>query len=168
MKPFVRIVLLTCIVAFCAATVYPCSCEVWKPEKKLRKARAVFVGEVVAIGSNDKDSFATVSIKFKVYRYWKGIKEPYISVVSAPGICCTCGLAVSVGLKYLIYAFKTENDQIETSLCMSAPLDADRSQDELRVLGKGKIPKTRPATNAVEQIVGRERREREPKAKGKR
>jgi len=82
-------------------------------------------------------------------------------VVSAPGICCTCGLAVSVGLKYLIYAFKTENDQIETSLCMSAPLDAERSQHELRVLGNGKILKTRPARNAVEQIVGRERR---PKA----
>ena len=154
MKRFVRILLLICIVAFCEATVYPCSCEVWKPEKKLRKARAVFVGEVIAIDSNAKDRFATVSIKFKADRYWKGIKEPYITVVSAPGICCTCGLAVSVGLKFLVYAFKTENDQIETSLCMSAPLDAERSQDELRVLGKGKTLKARPAPNAVEQIVG--------------
>ena len=134
--------MLTCIVAFCAATVYPCSCEFWKPEKKLRKARAVFLGEVVAIGSNEKVSFPSVLIKFKVYRYWKGIKEPYITVISAPGVCCTCGLAVSVGSKYLIYAFKTESDQIETSLCVSAPVDAVTSQEELRVLGKGKTPKT--------------------------
>ena len=157
MKVWFNPFLLSLIVVFGAATVYPCTCEFWKPEKKLRKARAVFVGEVVAIGSNDKDRFATVSIKFKVGRYWKGIKEPHITVVSAPGICCTCGLNVSVGLKYLIYAFKTEHDQIETSLCMSAPLDAERSQDELRVLGKGKILKTRSATNAIEQLIEPER-----------
>ena len=132
-------IIFTCIVGFSAVIIYPCSCEFWKPQKKLRKANAVFVGEVVAVESNNKDRFASVGIKFKVDRYWKGIKDQYVTVVSAPDVCCTCGLAVHVGLKYLIYAFKTEGGQIETSLCMSARLDAQRSQDELRVLGKGKL-----------------------------
>lgn len=140
MKLWIRSILVASIVVFGAATVYPCSCDFWKPEKKFRKARAVFVGEVVAIGSNDKDEFATVAIKFKIDRYWKGIKEPFITVVSAPGVCCTCGLRVRVGQKFLIYAFKTDDDQLETSLCDSGPLE--HSQDELRVLGKSKLLKT--------------------------
>ena len=131
------------MVALGAATVYPCTCDFWKPEKKLRKARAVFAGEVVTIGSNDKDEFARVAIKFKIDRYWKGIKEPFITVVSAPGICCQCGLPVQVGHKYLIYAFKTDKGQIETSLCASAPMESERSQEELRVLGTAKLLKAR-------------------------
>ena len=141
MKFWSRQILLSLIVAFGAATVYPCTCEIWKPQKKLRKARAVFVGELVETGTNDKDNFATVSLKFKVETYWKGIKEPYVTVVSAPGICCTCGLAVHVGQRYLIYAFDMENGQMETSTCMSATLDAERSQDELKILGKPKLLK---------------------------
>ena len=139
MKLWFKGILLSVTFVFTAATAYPCTCEIWKPQKKLRKARAVFVGELVAKATNDKDNFATVSLKFQVDRYWKGIKEPFITVVSAPDICCVCGLPVHVGAKYLIYAFDTANGQIETGTCMSATLDAERSQDELKILGKAKL-----------------------------
>ena len=142
MRNLFRASLLFCLMIFATSVVYPCSCDFMKPQKKLKEARAVFIGEVVEIGSNDKDKMLSVSIKFKVERYWKGIKEPYITVISAPGICCTCGLAVKVGAKYLIYAFDFENGQIETSLCTSAALESERSTEELKVLGKSKVLKS--------------------------
>jgi hypothetical protein len=141
MKLF-RVTFLLCFMPLTAAVAYPCSCDFMKPKKKLKEARAVFVGEVVGIGHNDKDREANVAVRFKVERYWKGVKEPHITVVTAPGICCTCGLKVQVGVKYLIYAFPLENGQVETSLCDSAPAESERSIEELRVLGKGKVLKS--------------------------
>ena len=137
-----RVAFLLCFMSLAAAVAYPCSCEFMKPKKKLKEARAVFIGEVVEIGHNDRDRHASVAVRFKVERYWKGIKEPYVTVVTAPGICCTCGLKVEVGVQYLIYAFPLENGQLETSLCDSAPAESERSIEELRVLGKGKVLKS--------------------------
>ena len=141
MQSIFKTVFVVSFVMLAATVVHPCTCNFMKPEKKLRKARAVFVGEVVAVGSNSEDSWATVAIKFKVEKYWKGVGDPHITVVSAPGICCTCGLKVVSGAKYLIYAFKMENGQLETDLCVSRPVESEVYQEELRVLGKGKLPK---------------------------
>ena len=142
MKRLLRTTSLISFVMFAATIVYPCTCEIMKPSKKLKEARAVFIGEVVEIGHNDKSRWATVAVKFKVEKYWKGVKEPYITVVTAPGICCTCGLKVEAGTRYLIYAFDLEDGQIETSLCTSAPVDSELSIEELKVLGKGKLLKS--------------------------
>ncbi len=142
MKHIFRATLLVSFTISAATIVYPCTCEIMKPKKKLKEARAVFIGEVVEIGHNDKDNWATVAVKFKVERYWKGIKESYATVVTAPGVCCTCGLKVELGGKYLIYAFDMENGQMETSLCTSASVESSRSIDELKLLGKGKVLKS--------------------------
>jgi hypothetical protein len=139
MRSLIRTLLLFAFVGLSASAAYPCSCEFSKASKKLREAKAVFVGEVVKIGRNEKDKSATVAIKFKVERRWKGAKDSEITVVSAPAICCTCGLRVSVGTKYLIYAYEIGEGQLETSLCSSMPLE--RAAEELAVLGKGKKPK---------------------------
>ena len=141
MKRLFRIIFASIFLALTATAAYPCSCEFWKPQKKLRKASAVFVGEVVEIGTNNTDRFLTVSIKFKVDRYWKGIKESQVTVISAAGICCTCGLRVEIGGKFLIYAFKFESGQLETSLCMSLRLDSEVAADEIKILGRGKTLK---------------------------
>jgi hypothetical protein len=141
MRNLFRTILVFAFVGFSASAVYPCSCEFAKPSKKLREAKAVFVGEVLEIRRNEKDKFADVAIRFKVERRWKGAKDLEITVVSARGICCTCGLPVTVGTKYLIYAYETEEGQIETSLCSSMPLE--RATEELTELGKGKKPKAK-------------------------
>ncbi|MEW6130232.1 MAG: hypothetical protein AB1757_24570 [Acidobacteriota bacterium] len=138
MMIFFRAVSTFLIMFFATTIVYPCTCEILKPKKKLKKATAVFIGEVIEIGHNDKDSSVSVAVKFKVEEYWKGIREPYISIVTEPAVCCTCGLKVEAGKRYLIYAFALENGQLETSLCASAAVDSERSVDELKVLGKGK------------------------------
>ncbi|MBC7900040.1 MAG: hypothetical protein H7070_08295 [Saprospiraceae bacterium] len=106
-----------------------------KPSKKLRKAKVAFVGEVVEIGRNDKSERAAVAIKFKVLRYWKGVKEQFITVVGAPASAGACGLPVKMRENYLIYAFKS-GDVFETSFCDSRWLEL--ATEDLAVLGKGK------------------------------
>jgi hypothetical protein len=141
MKNLIRTALVLTFVALSASAVYPCECEIMKPSKKLRKAKAVFIGEVVEIGRNDKSEWATVAVKFKVEQYWKGVKEQFVTVVGAPAAAGACGLPVKVGTKYLIYAFKMDEEQLETSFCDSRWLE--RATEDLAVLGKGKWLKTK-------------------------
>lgn len=139
MKNLFRIVLLLTFVGLSASAVYPCVCAIVKPEKKLRKAKAVFIGEVVEIGRNEKPEWAAVAVKFKVERYWKGVKEEFITVVGAPATAGACGLPVKMGEKYLIYAFKMDEDQLSTDFCASRRLEL--AKDDLAFLGKGKVLK---------------------------
>lgn len=66
MKNLIRTILLLTFIALTASAIYPCECEIMKPSKKLRKAKAVFVGEVVEIERNYKGERAMVAVKFKV------------------------------------------------------------------------------------------------------
>ncbi len=136
MKVLIRIILLFISLTLFASIVYPCDCDTGTPREKLQSAKVVFVGKVVEIGSNDKSPWATVAIKFKVERYWKGVKEKYITVVSAPGICCTCGLPVKLKAKWLIYAFETEEGHLATSICGS--MSYEYATEDLRIISKRK------------------------------
>ncbi len=127
---------LSLFFSFTAPATYSCVCEIMKPGKKLQEAKAVFVGEAVEIGGNDKSDWATVAVKFKVDRYWKGVKEEFVTVVGAPASVGACGLPVEIGKKYLIYAFELDKDQLETSFCSSRRLDG--AEDDLAIIGKGK------------------------------
>jgi hypothetical protein len=131
-KNLIRLVLLSTFVMLTASTVYPCVCDIMSPRKTQRKAKAVFIGEVVEIGENDKKAAA----KFKIERYWKGVKEQFLIVVGDPSSAGACGLPVEIGRKYLIYAFKTGDGELETSFCASRRLD--RAAEDLAVIGKGK------------------------------
>ena len=136
MKVLIRIILLFIFLTLFISIACACDCDTGTPSEKLRTAKVVFVGKVVAIGNNDKDNWATVAIKFKVERYWKGVKEKYITIVSAPGICCTCGLPVTLNAKWLIYASETEVGQLATSICGS--ISFEYATEDLREIGKGK------------------------------
>jgi hypothetical protein len=144
MRVFIRTVFLFSFVALFSTVAFACSCEFWSASKKLRKAKAVFVGEAIEIGNNDKSADFPVAIKFKVEQYWKGAKQETITVVTTPLACCTCALGATVGRKYLIFAFETEEGQLETSLCTSTGYD--NATDELKVLGKGKKLKSKTKT----------------------
>jgi len=85
-------------VGFLCADVYPCHCEFWSARKKLRKAKAVFVGEVIATTCQDASCSENI-ITFKIDRYWKGVIDQQVKVSSAPPVCCTCGLKVNKGDK---------------------------------------------------------------------
>jgi hypothetical protein len=139
MKSIIRTILFFSFIALSTTAAYACECEIMKASKKLRQAKAVFVGEAVAIENNKKSERATFFIKFKVERYWKGAKKKFITVAGMPGTVGPCGLAVVIGEKYLIYAFGSEENHLEASFCESWRLD--RAADDLALLGKGKTLK---------------------------
>ena len=69
------------------------------------------------------------------------MKEQFITVVGAPAAAGACGLPVKIGKKYLIYAFKTEEGQLDSDLCASRELEL--AADDLTVIGNGKELKTK-------------------------
>lgn len=141
MKILIRTVLLFTFFTLTASAVYSCTCDIMKPAKKLRKAKAVFIGEVVEIGTTDKSEWATAVAKFQVERYCKGVKERFVIVIGAPAAAGACGLRVEVGKKYLIYAFDMGDGEFETSFCASRAME--QATDDLAVIGKGKSLKLR-------------------------
>jgi hypothetical protein len=136
-KIMLQIVVQLLAVGIFCADVYPCSCEIWSARKKYRKAKAVFVGEVIRTTCQDA-SCPDNKITFKVEKYWKGVTEQQITVLSAPPICCTCGLKVNEGDKVLVYAYKTGNGELETTLCSSIRIGNEFADKELKELGKAK------------------------------
>lgn len=137
MKKCIRTIVFFIIFAFSTSAVYPCSCDFSSPRKKLRKAKAVFIGEVIEIGENDKSTDFPVTMKLKIEWRWKGAKETSITVVTTDDYCY--GIHTSEGEKFLIYAYKTKEGQLETNLCVSMPLES--ATDDLKIIGKGKEPK---------------------------
>ncbi|CAN5518628.1 hypothetical protein BH18ACI3_BH18ACI3_03310 [soil metagenome] len=97
-------------VAFSQA-VYSCTCEAPSQRKAFRKAKAIFVGQVLEIkeSKNQKVAYSlglikVYDIKFKVEKSWKGVKNSEITVVSDNGVLVCGGFPFRVGEKYLVYA----------------------------------------------------------------
>jgi hypothetical protein len=88
----------------------------------------VFVGEVVESDVGGERGL----FKFRVERFWKGVRAEYITISSKRGLC---SLSFRVGEKWLVYAF---DDELWTDTCMrTRPLN--RVADDLKALGKGKV-----------------------------
>jgi hypothetical protein len=136
-KILLQIVAQLLTVGIFCANVYPCSCEFWSARKKLRKAKVVFVGEVIETTCQDASCHDN-KITFKVEKYWKGVIEQQVTVSSAPPVCCTCGLKVNKGDNVLVYAYRTDNGELETSLCSSIRISNEFADKELKELGKAK------------------------------
>ncbi|HYX72024.1 MAG TPA: hypothetical protein VE732_04580 [Nitrososphaera sp.] len=132
MKKFIRSVFLLFALSVCSQAAYGCMCT---PPKHLYKvSKAVFFGELVKIAQSDVTSQRVV--KFKVEKYWKGVNGESASVMTTA--VYPCGYNFRVGEKYLIYAGE-DNGQLETAPCRI--LARDVAGENLKKLGKGKIPK---------------------------
>src|SRR6185295_6764167 len=143
MRTSVRAVFLLIALSIVSESAYACMCL--PPKNPYRSSKAVFFGELVEIVQDRGD---TRVIKFKVEKYWKGIKEESITLVTT-GVA-PCGYNFRVGEKYLIYAGK-ENGQLETGPCRI--LFADVAEDDLKKLGRGKTPKRRSVWNQAQQTA---------------
>lgn len=136
-KILLQIVAQLLVVGIFCADVYPCSCRFWPARKKLGRAKAVFVGEV--IGTTCQDASCPVNkITFKVEKYWKGVIEQQVTVLSPPPVCCICGLKVNKGDKILVYAYQTGSGELETNTCSSIQTGNESADKELKELGKAK------------------------------
>jgi hypothetical protein len=141
-----RIILSALIVGLFVFTPYPansCTCsDLRSPRKELRKAKAVFIGEVIGV---DEKTMATsgelnflYKITFKVKLYWKGIKESEVTVMSDQGLLPCSGFAFREAKEYLVYAHG--KDLIVITGCSRNKLVENASED-LKELGTGMTPK---------------------------
>ena len=132
MKNLIRGVFLLFALSVCSQAAYGCMCT---PPKHLYKvSKAVFFGELVEIAQSDVGDQRVV--KFKVEKYWKGINGESVSIMTTA--VYPCGYNFRVGEKYLIYAGE-ENSRLKTAPCRI--LAEGVAGDNLKKLGKGKIPK---------------------------
>ena len=131
MRTSVCAVFLLIALSVFSESAYACMCR--PPKNPYRSSKAVFFGELVEIV---QDLGSTRVVKFKVEKYWKGIKGESITVITTGVV--PCGYNFRVGEKYLIYAGR-ENGQLETAPCRILHVDA--AEDDLRMLGRGKAPK---------------------------
>lgn len=116
----------------CLCVRYPVSLS-----KELKKARAVFVGEVVDVTGNPNKDFIE-AVRFKVITSWKGIKTPEV-VVYTNYSGCDCRYFLR-GRRYLVYAYKEE---LLMTHCCTYNREYSESMEEivLKELGEGKAPK---------------------------
>ncbi len=122
---------LLCLFSLAAPSAHACECGVnARPRKEMKKSDAVFAGEVVEAGVGGSSN----RYKFRVERYWKGVKEEYVVISVGYGLCAG---PFAVGQKWLIYAFEDEREGLMSDVCTrTTPLA--QAADDLKALGKGK------------------------------
>jgi hypothetical protein len=122
----------------CACT---CECknrEVNDPKEMLRKAKSVFVGEVIEWHEANKEEMHRYSnpivVRVRVEQYWKGVKTQEI-LISSMGMLrhgC-CDIALEEGQKYLVYA---AGRNLHTGCTRTMTLKG--AESDLAALGPGK------------------------------
>ncbi len=130
-KSATRSALLLCLLPLMGQAVYGCECLVkGSPRKEMKKSEAVFIGEVVEARVGGRNS----AFKFRVERYWKGVREEFVVVSGAYG---TCSVPFAVGQKWLVYAYDGEREGLMCDICTRTRPLAEAG-DDLKALGKGK------------------------------
>ncbi len=109
-------------------------CAIASFQTAYQQSNAVFVGTVVSEEKNGD----TKTFKFKIEKYWKGAKKKNIEI----NVYETARYQAffKKGERYLIYATADEDGKLRVSRC-SRSRDMDNADEDLRQLGKGKIPR---------------------------
>ncbi|HYE73008.1 MAG TPA: hypothetical protein VEF04_06750 [Blastocatellia bacterium] len=128
------------LLAFNPRVVYPCSCVYGSPRQERKKAKAVFVGQVVEVYSGSgRDDYPAIA-ELKVERYWKGIKKSEtIEVLSDMGLHSCRAVLYKKGARYIVYAFEDKGSLV-THGC-TRTREIEEAAEDLKELGEGKILK---------------------------
>jgi hypothetical protein len=121
---------------------FACQCAgEGKPCEEYWKASIVFAGLVtgsatVTLKEGDYTTYKRV-VDIKVDHAYKGIGGSEVQVLTGMGDS-DCGYGFRVGEKYLVYAFRTEDNKLETSICTrTGPLsEADEDLDYIRGISR--------------------------------
>ena len=125
------------------AEVYACTCAVPDPGLPLKRqvrmalneSRAVFSGRVIEV--KEDPQAASVVVRLRVERFWKGSPPGEVSVVTGLG-GGDCGYRFEVGQSYLVYAHASGGGGLGTNICQRTARLSEASKD-LRVLGRGRV-----------------------------
>ena len=107
----------------------------------------MFSGEIIGINKIPKS--LDVLIKIKVEESWKGILSEEITIKTD---LSSCGYRFEIGMSYLIFASGSDKDILTTGEC-SFNRKLFKAAEELKILGKGKIPQ--PTTISTIKIRNR-------------
>ncbi|HEY8559719.1 MAG TPA: hypothetical protein VIL74_04895 [Pyrinomonadaceae bacterium] len=148
MKKLIVSAAATIFFALGASDVSACSCLVddnQSTSKKVRtsynQATAVFYGEVTEIKpkpgavEGSDPNLEPVTVKFKVYKFWKGAMKDEIIVTTAAN-SAMCGFNFETGRRYTVYANDAGNG-LQTTICTRTAA----SDPDAKYLNKIKKPK---------------------------
>ena len=137
------LIIVSCIIgllAFHTSVVYPCSCIYGSARQELRKAKAVFVGQVIEIYSGSGREEYPAIVELKVERYWKGIKKSEtIEVLSDLGLHSCHPVLYKKGARYLVYAYKNKGKLVTTGCTRTKEIE--EATEDMKELGESRIPK---------------------------
>ena len=120
------------------ASATPCICVATSLREELKKADAIFVGEVVSFRSSGSGSTLSSVARIKVSRYWKGTDRPeQIDVLTDGFDGSDCGPVLAKGT-YLVYAYK-KGQWLATWACTRTRRIEEAAED-LKMLGPGQPP----------------------------
>lgn len=144
-----------------STAVLACSCELPKQGETVKQAvkrahqnsNAVFAGEVVEVITNPKVFY--LKVRFKVERSWKNARTEELTIRTGRSIGGDCGYRFEVGEHYLVYAYGSEREMLETNICQRTRKLADAEED-LKLLGKSITPTANPAQQAHNPSLCRE------------
>lgn len=135
---FTLLLVISALFAPTPASACTCICKKYgdgSPTAMKERSAAVFVGEVLSVelpqGPQAEKGFIGVVVKFRVDRYWKGVKQPEIKVHMS-WACCNMPNP-KIGSKYLVYAVGRKRE----ATCTRTRL-LDSADEDLRALGSGK------------------------------
>ena len=120
-------------------TGFTCTCMPSKnATRELEQSAAVFSGKVLAVKGTEQESgfYANVEVVLEVQRSWKGIEEKTVSVFTSSQ-SSACGYGFKKGEAYLVYASKTTEGRLTTSIC-SRTRRIKEADADLKELGDGK------------------------------
>ena len=126
MKSLTHSVLAFLTLPLCASVVFACTCAENSARSDFRRAKAIFVGEVVS----NHDGPGGIKITFKVEKQWKGHQQKeFTALWDGPGPCG--GFLFEQGRKYLVYA-RGDKMWIYTGCDRTARIE--HAQDDIRKL----------------------------------
>lgn len=130
-----RFILSIVILLLLSATaINACECNIEPHSKTFRKAKAIFVGKLIEIGTEEikKEGYSLLyKLTFDVEKKWKGKKSKQITVFTNGTNMCSA-FKFREGEKYLSYVHK---DSYVTSECASSKeFSSDPTQDRIKDL----------------------------------
>lgn len=109
---FNALIVIPLLVTIGVANAYPCSITCSSLRNSFRKAKVIFVGEVVEIGERTNVSSETslFRVKFRIEKSWKGVKGTEIVVLTdqvgiADDSRLCPGFNFLEGEKYLVFIY---------------------------------------------------------------
>ena len=122
---------------FCSvAEACECVEEVFNrgPVEALQNADATFLGTAIKVENENLNTFPTYKITFAVLDSWKGVPGKSVKVSTFVG-GTACGLDIKKDETWLIFAYRTKEGNLTSSICTTSHRIEDwRTSEDVKVL----------------------------------